>query len=243
MVVKRQTLTSQCIDHILDLIRSGAVKPGQRLPTEKELTESLGVSRTCIREAMKSLESLHIVSVRPRVGAVVLEPSSEALFNAEQFSTAAHLQTTDALIEFRRIVEVGLAALAAEKADEQDLEAMQRAIDEHRQAVATGAPAYPADIAFHVAVARASKNPIAIIVFHTISKPLTEQRRRTNEVPHAAEDGLRDHLLIFDAIKEHDPEKARNMMLVHMDTAEHYAQLAKLARASEQEPLVPVHAG
>src|SRR5258708_250840 len=107
MLIKRQTLTSQVIDHILDLIQSGRVKPGEKLPTEKQLTETLGVSRTCIREAMKSLESLRLISVRPKIGAVVLVPSPTALFDGTPFSTLAHMQQTDVLIEFRSIIEVG----------------------------------------------------------------------------------------------------------------------------------------
>ncbi len=74
-MIKRQTLTSQVFDHILNLVKSGQVKPGEKLPTEKQLTAELGVSRTCVREAVKSLESLRVISVRPRVGAVVLELS------------------------------------------------------------------------------------------------------------------------------------------------------------------------
>src|SRR6266404_5666085 len=87
-LLKRQTLTSQVIDHILALIKSGNMKPGERLPTEKQLTASLGVSRTCVREAIKSLESLRLISVRPRVGAILLEPSTAALFSAEHLSAA-----------------------------------------------------------------------------------------------------------------------------------------------------------
>lgn len=225
-MLKRQTLTSQAIEHILNLIKTGQVPPGAKLPTEKELTATLGVSRTCIREAMKSLESLKLISVRPKVGAVVLEPSPVALFSAEQLSAAAYQQATDSLMEFRRILEVGLASLAAAKADESDLAAMREAMQAHRRALDAGQPAYPADLAFHEAMALASKNPIAIMVFQMISEPLLDQRRRTNQVSQAAEEGLRDHHLIYAAIKEGNAEKARGMMRAHMDTAERYWHLA-----------------
>ena len=128
-MIKRQTLTSQVFDHILNLVKSGQVKPGEKLPTEKQLTAELGVSRTCVREAVKSLESLRVISVRPRVGAVVLELSPSAVFNAESLSAFSHSQATDVLIEFRKIVEVGLASLAAEKATGEDLAAMLRAME------------------------------------------------------------------------------------------------------------------
>jgi GntR family transcriptional repressor for pyruvate dehydrogenase complex len=225
-LLKRQTLTSQVIDHILALIKSGNMKPGERLPTEKQLTASLGVSRTCVREAIKSLESLRLISVRPRVGAILLEPSTAALFSAEHLSAATQLQNTDVLIEFRKLIETGLASLAAERATEQDLAAMRQAIEDHKRALATDKIAYHADIAFHTAIAEASKNPIAILVLKMISQPLEEQRRRTNEVATAAEAGLRDHQRIYRAIEELNPEKARFAMLAHMKTVERYWRIA-----------------
>lgn len=230
-MIKRQTLTSQVFDHILGLIRSGQVKPGEKLPTEKQLTAELGVSRTCVREAVKSLESLRLVSVRARVGAVVLELSSAAIFNAEALSAFSHSQATDVLVEFRKIVEVGLASLAAEKASSEDLAAMLRAMEVHKRALETDRIAYPADIAFHQAIAEASKNPIAIMVLKMISEPLQEQRRRTNEVLNAPEEGLREHWKIFRAIKSRDPARARAAMRAHMHTAERNWQIASATPA------------
>ena len=177
---------------------------------------------------MKSPESLRLISVRPKVGAVVLEPCPATLFSAEHLSAMAHRHQTDVLIEFRKIIEVGLAPIAAEKATEEDLAAMKQAIDDHERAIATDRIVYPADIAFHKALAAATKNPIAVMVLEMISEPLSEQRRMTNGVPHSAEDGLRDHLKIFKAMKEHNPEKARALMRAHMNTAEHYWRLSKM---------------
>lgn len=235
-MIKRQTLTSQVIDHILNLIKSGQVKPGERLPTEKQLTSELGVSRTCVREAVKSLESLRLVSVRPRVGAIVLEPSPSAVFNAETLSAFSNSQATDVLIEFRKILEVGLASLAAEKATGEDLAAMIRAMDDHKRALETDRVAYHADIAFHEAIAEASKNPIAITILKMISEPLQEQRRRTNAVLNAPEEGLREHWKIFKAIKSRDPARARAVMRAHMDTAERNWQIARATPASDSTP-------
>ena len=105
------------------------------MPTEKQLTEELSVSRTCVREAIKSLESLQLIKVRPRVGAVVLEPSPTALINADHLSTSAYLQRTDILIEFRKILELGLAMLAAEKSTEEDWATMRAILADHETAV------------------------------------------------------------------------------------------------------------
>jgi DNA-binding FadR family transcriptional regulator len=126
---RKQTVTSDVFDHLLGLIRSRAVGPAERLPTEKNLVAQLGVSRTCVREAIKSLEALQIVVVRPRSGAVVCEPTAGALFNAELFGAAVASERADILLEFHRVVEGGFAALAAEKARPQDLEAISQTHD------------------------------------------------------------------------------------------------------------------
>jgi GntR family transcriptional regulator, transcriptional repressor for pyruvate dehydrogenase complex len=227
MPLQRKSLTSQAFDYILDLIKSGKVKPGEKLPTGQALIETLGISRTCVREAMKSLESLDLITVRPKIGAVVKQPSPSALFRAEHLSTAAHNHQTDLLIEFRKILEVGLVSLAAEKWEPSDLQALESAIEEHHRCVSAGEPAYQADLAFHSALASASRNPFAIMVFESILDPLTDQRSKTNAIANAAEDGLRDHRKILDAVKKRNCKRARELMRAHMDTAAYYWELAK----------------
>jgi GntR family transcriptional repressor for pyruvate dehydrogenase complex len=224
----------QVIDHLLGLIRSGKVKPGEQLPTEKQLTAQLLVSRTCVREAIKSLEVLQLIKVRPRIGAVVLEPSPTALLNAEHLSTSAFAQRTDVLIEFRKILELGLAALAAENATNEDLLHLQKILADHEAAVNMdrGSASDEAEfcrnlgevnIRFHTAIAEATKNPIAILVLQAISKPLIERSRQTNIMPGVAEAGLREHKKIYRALKDHHAERARTAMRSHIESAERNA--------------------
>jgi GntR family transcriptional repressor for pyruvate dehydrogenase complex len=226
-LLQRRTLTSQVIDYVLDLIKSDQVRPGQKLPTEKELTATLGVSRTCVREAMKSLESLRLIRIRPKVGSIVLEPSPTALINAEHFSTAVQQQQVDTLLEFRKIIEVGLASLAAEKGDENDMRAMEKALDEYKQELEAGQVRVPTDLSFHSALAAASKNPLAIVVWQMISAPLAEALHRAIQVPHVGEETFRDHLKIYQAIKARNPKRARAVMRAHLDTAERIWRIAK----------------
>ena len=249
-LIRRQTITAQVIDHILGLIKTGEIKVGDRLPTEKQLTEELSVSRTCIREAIKSLESLQLIRVRPRVGAVVLEPSPTALINAEYLSASAYLQQTDSLIEFRKILELGLASLAAEKATEDDWAKMRNILAEHEAAVKIdrSTPEGEAkffkevgevNIRFHKAVAEATKNPIAILVIEAISEPLYKRSRLTNEVPGVAEAGVREHWSIYRAIRDRNAEKARSAMRLHIQSAERNARIVHTDSAEVELPLVP----
>jgi GntR family transcriptional repressor for pyruvate dehydrogenase complex len=243
-LIQRQTITAQVIDYILGLIKKGKVKPGERLPTEKQLTEELSVSRTCVREAIKSLQSLQLISVKPKIGAVVLQPSPMALLNAEYLSTSAFMQQAESLIEFRKILELGLVSLAAEKSTEADWEIMRKVLDEQETALRIdrstrqGALAFyealsDANFRFHKAVAAATRNPLAIMVLEAISAPLAEVSRRTNEMPGVPEAGLRQHWTIYRAIRENAPEKARRAMQAHLAAAERNARILENEDRSE----------
>lgn len=225
-MLQRKTLTSQVIDYVLDLIRSGSVKPGQQVPTETELTQILGVSRTCVREAMKSLQSMGLVEIRQRVGATVLEPSSSSLLNSGSFLLAVQAQRMDDLLEFRRIMEVGLASLAAEKAELKDVESMRKALDRYRAAMASQPVDCNTDMSFHAALAAASKNPIAVMVWQMLSENLAQVLEQASSVPHICEQTLSDHEEIYEAVRDRNAFKAREAMRRHLDNAERNWQLA-----------------
>jgi GntR family transcriptional repressor for pyruvate dehydrogenase complex len=195
------------------------------------------------------LESLRLISVRPKIGAIVLEPSSIALINAEHLSASAFLQQTDVLVEFRMVLELGLVALAAEKATEEDFVSLRRIVAEQENAVKMERNSPADDIAyhkaiaeantvFHKAIAEATKNPIAVLILQAISEPLIERSRQTSEVPGVPEAGLREHLAIFRAIEEHNPEKARNAMRLHLQSAERAARIVR-ATGHVDEPAQP----
>jgi GntR family transcriptional regulator, transcriptional repressor for pyruvate dehydrogenase complex len=247
-LIRRQTITAQVISYILDIIKKGQVKPGERLPTEKQLIEELSVSRTCVREAIKSLESLQLIRVKPKIGAVVLEPSPVALINAEYLSTSAFMQQAESLIEFRKVLESGLVALAAEKATAADWAAMREILAEQEAALNMDRSTPNADvrfheainnanIRFHKAVAAATRNPLAIMVLEAISEPLAEVSRRTNEMPGVPEAGLRQHWSIYRAIRENNAEKARRAMLLHLKAAERNAHI--LGDGDHAGPQIP----
>jgi GntR family transcriptional repressor for pyruvate dehydrogenase complex len=219
-LLRRTTLTSQVVDYILGQIKSGQVKPGERLPTETELTQKLGISRTCVREAMKSLESLGLVRIRQRVGATVLEPSPSSLLNSEHFSLMVQSQQAEDLLEFRKIIEVGLASLAAEKARDEDIGAMRAALDKYRAELAGKSVDCNTDMSFHTALAVASGNKMAVIVWQMLSERLAQVLERTISVPNVCEETLKDHENIFRAVKSRNARKAREAMRAHLENAE-----------------------
>jgi GntR family transcriptional repressor for pyruvate dehydrogenase complex len=243
-LLKRQTLTTQVIDYALGLIRSGRVKPGEKLPTEQQLTEKLGVSRTCVREAMKSLESLSLIRVGPRVGAVVSAPSPVGILLAEQLTQEVEDKQPDVLLEFRMIVEVGLAALAAERAEATDLAAMERALKVYRRELEQHRSVdCHTDMSFHAALAAASKNPLGQAVWQMISARLGEVLERNAAVPNVYPNTLRDHEAIFDAVKARNPRRAREAMRRHLENADRVSRLASYETGLQESVGAAVAAG
>jgi GntR family transcriptional repressor for pyruvate dehydrogenase complex len=185
--------------------------------------------------------------VRPKIGAVVLEPSPVALLNAGYLSTSAFMQQADSLIEFRKVLELGLVALAAEKATEADWAAMREVLAEQKAALRLDRSTPHADrlfheaigkanIRFHKAVAAATRNPLAIMVLEAISEPLIEVSRRTNEMPGVPEAGLRQHWSIYRAIRENNPDKARQAMRLHLAAAERNAHILEREEQAASPP-------
>ncbi len=146
------------------------------------------------------------------------------------------MQQAESLIEFRKVLELGLVSLAAEKATDSDWETMREILAEQEDALRMdrstrqgSAHFYQrigdANIRFHKAVAAATRNPLAIMVLEAISAPLSEVSRRTNEMPGVPEAGLRQHWAIYRAIREGNPEKARRAMQMHLAAAERNAHI------------------
>jgi GntR family transcriptional regulator, transcriptional repressor for pyruvate dehydrogenase complex len=113
------------------------------------------------------------------------------------------------------------------------LASIRKALADYEHAVNTDRIAHYADVAFHNAIADATKNPLATLVLKTISDALMERSRHMNEVPGVLEEGLREHRRIYLAIKEHNPDKARNAMRLHMQTVERNTQLLQAAEKAE----------
>jgi GntR family transcriptional repressor for pyruvate dehydrogenase complex len=183
---------------------------------------------------MKSLESLRIVQIRPRVGATVLKPSPADLLHAEHFSIALQKQQTNMLLQFRMIMEVGLASLAAENRTQEDLDAMSAVLEKYRRELDAHQADCLTDMSFHSVLAAASKNPIAVMVWQMLSSRLGEILTKTVVLPNVPENSYRDHLKIFRAIKEGNPRKARQAMRAHLEDADRIWRMA-LQPSGERE--------
>ena len=210
--------TDQVVSYVRTRIESGALRPGDRLPAERELAVHIGVSRPTVRAGLKALAAIGVVQARRGSGTYI--PDGPPALGSEplSFLAALHGFSREEMYEARRILEVGAAGLAAERAT-----AAQALSDPHRFLVH--------DINFHRAVAAASGNPIVASLVEMVSVLYYERRRRV--VARASfrdlEDAARMHERIFDAISQRHAENARALMSAHLIQASQY-------QAQEPEP-------
>lgn len=219
--IQQHKVYTHAVNQIRELIRAGVLKPGQKLPTEKELANQLGISRPSFREALRILEAIGMVQTLKGVGTFIAQQASSGAVD-DLVSELFTLGDPFDLIETRDIVESGIAALVAMRASPGDidqLEAMVSTVEaashppEHH-------PMEP-DLEFHYALARLTRNPILMELMQIIADRLKQrvwQTVRPQLINGLAESGIlgRHHRKILDAIKAGDPERARAAMHSHM---------------------------
>ncbi len=207
-------LTAKILEKIKRLIATGAVTPGEKFPPERELAKEFGVNRASLRQAMKVLEIMGVLT--PRVGDGTYLSSSAELTLKEPLDFLVLLDDLShhELFETRMIVEPELAARAAQRATAEDLIGLRKAIIamEHCR---TNQERLDADIAFHECIFRASGNRICHLVFRVIHRNLlTSMSQLSRRVP--LDRPLTYHKRIYEAIQNRDSEGARRQMLDHI---------------------------
>ena len=220
--IEREQVVDSVSQQILDLVRSGELKTGARLPSERELVGRLGVSRSSVREALKGLASLGLIEIRQGVGAFVTDPQSAV----PSVATLTVLSQDDArlqlqLMEARTALEITCARLAAQRATPDQLEKMSSSLEEFEEGVLTGdvARMVDADLEFHTTLIQATQNLIFLQMLNPINELLLEGRRRTTAAPEAAALVSKGHRAIYEAIAAGDGERAEQAMAQHLEDA------------------------
>ena len=231
-------LVSEVVDDLGHDIRSGQLRPGDKLATEIELMARFDVSRTVIREAISRLQASALVHTRHGIGTFVLEPQHSGNFRiaANDFATAADVIS---VLELRISLETEAAGLAAQRRTPAHLQAMQDALDSFDDAIDQDSDAVPADFQFHMAVARATGNRHFADLM-TYLGTMIIPRTRVNTLQHAPEGRLRylqrvnrEHNDIYAAIRHQDIDASRAAMRTHLANSQ-----ARL-RQAQHLPLAP----
>jgi GntR family transcriptional repressor for pyruvate dehydrogenase complex len=216
------TLSDRVTSSVLELITQAALKPGDRLPSERDLGERFGVSRTVVREALRSLAAKGVLDVRSGSGATVasvnVERASEALRLYVQGSQGkVDGVTYEQINDVREMIETRVARIAARSASAEDI-ARLVAVHEEFCANSEDPQVTPQlDVAFHRAIAESVHNPLFLVMLDSIEPILLEIRRRVARVPGRPGRAIEAHGLILQRVRELDPDGAERAMTEHLE--------------------------
>jgi GntR family transcriptional regulator, transcriptional repressor for pyruvate dehydrogenase complex len=214
--VKSTRIYEAIVRQIKAMIAEGRLKSGDQLPPERDLAEKFVVSRTSVREALRALESLGLIEIRPGEGTFVREVSVEALIEPLALAMLSQRAAIGELFEARRLLEPSIAAFAALRAMPHEIEEMARILDEQAKEVAAGRTGLTQDGAFHSAIAAAAHNRAISRLVHGIMDLLTQSREESLSTPGRPTRSHQSHCRILEAIAAHDQEGARRAMLDHL---------------------------
>src|SRR5437660_2479390 len=225
--VERPDITDSAdavVAHVRQLIDRGALGPGARLPPERDVALQVGVSRPTVRAGLRTLAALGVVRSRRGSGTYIPEGPPTLGAEALSFLAALHKFTVDDVYEVRRMLEVGAAGLAAERATPEQLATLADEVASLFASLADRQVFLVHDINFHRGVAAASGNPIVASLVEMVSLLYYERRRATAE--RAVDRDLRDaadsHRQIYQAVRAHDVEAARRAMNDHLVRSRSY---------------------
>jgi GntR family transcriptional repressor for pyruvate dehydrogenase complex len=207
-------ITATIIDRIKKLISTGVVSPGSKFPSERELAKRFAANRASVRQALKVLEIMGVLSQYVGDGTYLCESAESILNNPIDFLVLLDDLSQHELFETRLIMEPELAARAAERAATQDLTALRNAIFSMERSKTTS-ERLNADLAFHEAIFRASGNRICHLLFKSIHRTLLMSMSQLSERV-SMERPLMFHHRIYTAIRERKPKEARIAMQEHI---------------------------
>jgi GntR family transcriptional repressor for pyruvate dehydrogenase complex len=235
--VSLNRVSQAIVEQIRLLLRQGRLKPGDRLPSERELCEHFGVSRVTVREALRVLEAGGLIEIRvgARGGAFVTSPTSQRL--GEGLADLLNLSplTAPEVTEARQVFELGIVPLVVERATDEDIAALRDMVRLHQVALEHGDYAMSMSADFHARVAACTHNPAIEMLVHSFHGPLLMSLLEAQVIaPLMGHRGAKEHAAFIDAIADRDVERALSIMRKHLQrTADRVRQRADATRSSK----------
>jgi GntR family transcriptional regulator, transcriptional repressor for pyruvate dehydrogenase complex len=231
----RTRLSDQVSDAIFNSIAERGLAPGDRLPTEQQLCEQFGVSKTVIREAVRSLEAKGVVRSGPGTGLRVVALDADSVSRSMTLFIRGRPGLTYLEVrDVRAMIEIETAVLAAHRATAEDVARLSDTTDRLDAALGSDAE-YEADVAFHRLIADATHNELYGIMLDSIADVLIESRRRSPSETNISGRAAGAHRPILEAIASHAPERARKAMRSHLEASDR-AYRQWLAEAESGQP-------
>ncbi len=222
----REPLESELARKLIDYFAASELQPGQRLPSERQMAEALGIGRASLRHALKSLSLLGVLDVRPSTGTYLRNGGSDLLPHVVEWGLLLGEKRVEEVIEARSVLEVELAGLAAQRRSAADI-AQLRQLLQDMEAQGNRTDAYvDLDVRFHLAIADAAKNDVLAGVLRSLQSLLRVWATRVIEAAGETQTSLAMHAPILKAIVDADEAGARTAMGAHMERASKRLYLA-----------------
>jgi GntR family transcriptional regulator, transcriptional repressor for pyruvate dehydrogenase complex len=229
--LKKIRLYEEIVRQILDKIKNGELKPGDRLPTERDLAIQFNVSRTAIREALRSMDLMGIIDSRVGGGTYIKEMTLENLMNPFASILAQNDKMIIELLEVRMLLEVEIAKLAARRINENKVYALEKTLLMMEKEIKDGGLGLKGDNAFHQALAYAADNLALMRITQLCAELLNTTRKAALEALPDKMIGLETHRAIFEAVKAGQEVEAARLMMNHLEIA--YRNLLNQKEAKE----------
>jgi GntR family transcriptional regulator, transcriptional repressor for pyruvate dehydrogenase complex len=210
----------QIVSRLLDLIQQRHLGPGDRLPAERELAASMGVSRSSLREALRALTVLGVTDMRHGTGTYVSSLEPELLVQHLSFVLSLSEQASDQLFEARKVVEPAMAALAAARVDDETVERLDACIARAGAAIGDAEAFMETDIELHDTIRAAAGNAILGRFMESIAALGLASRQATNPSRTLRAQSVEDHQQIVAALRRRDPKAAAEAMRNHLENVE-----------------------
>lgn len=218
--IKPKKISDEVYNQIKSIILSGKLKPGEKLPPERELASELGVSRTSLREAIQRLDAQGFI-YQVHGGGTFVKTITNGILDSAIEEFVKRDEAIFDLMEIRKILETWGAYAAAERATDDEIKSMEKFLNEMLLAKERGEIGHLSDANFHLAISHATHNVMLIHLmknlFYWIEKVSYEVRSRMYTNPESHADLYKQHTEVFNAIVERNPEKAYSKMLTHME--------------------------
>lgn len=239
--IKTRRIYEQIVDQIKNLITKGDLHPGDKLLSERELAEHLNVSRASVREALRSLEIMGLLDIRPGEGTYIRQANLNTIIEPLALLFLLEQDKTRELMEVRKGLEVEAVGLAAERAEPEDIHAMERALAEMERDILMNNSGERADLKFHFALAEASHNAILVRLMNTVHDSMSKTLQTTRQLwivntAGTPERLLEEHMAIYLAVKTNNKKIARQLMYDHLIKVEQ--ELDKFYQYEEEKKIL-----
>ncbi len=234
-VIKKTRIHEEVFTQIHELIKQGRLKARDQLPSERELAETFKVSRTSVREALRTLESQGLIVSKTGMGNFVVDLPVEALVGPLARLLIDEKKALADVFELRKLIEPHIAALAAERATATDVAKLKKIVAKQTEAVSRGETGVEADAELHLCISRATQNQALQKLVSGLMEMLSRSREESLQTDKRRASSIATHRRIIAAIEKHDRSKARSEMLRHIEQVEESVLLSSRLLKNESQ--------